>query len=216
MMTKRFLLALLIAAGLSGPALAQPSGAPATSAVAQPATANPRVALDTAEGRIVLELEATKAPITTANFLKYVDARRFDGIVFYRASKPPGATANDFGLIQGGIEGDLDKAFAPITHESTTTTGLKNVSGTITMARGAPGSARADWFIMLGDQPYLDADPNDPKAVGFAAFGHVVEGLEVVQTILGLPTDPDKGVGAMKGEMLKAPVKIKTARRVAP
>lgn len=209
-MVRKYVIAITLLLAVSGAAAAQPQ------ATAPAAAGNPRVALTTALGRIVLELETTKAPITAGNFLKYVDSKRLDGMNFYRASKPPGATANDFGLIQGGIEGDLDKAFAPIAHESTAQTGLKNVSGSITMARGAPGTARGDWFIMLGDQPYLDADPADPKAVGFATFGHLVEGLEVVQAILGQPTDPDKGVGVMKGEMLAKPVRIITARRVAP
>lgn len=199
-MVKRFLPILLAALALAAPARAQ---AP-----------NPQIALDTEAGRIVVELEAEKAPVTTANFLKYVDQKRYDGATFYRASKPPGETANDYGLIQGGLGGEVAKMLPPIAHESTLQTGLKNLDGTLTMARNAPGTARANWFIMVGDQPYLDADPNDPKNPGFAAFGRVVEGMEVVRAILGMPVDPDAGEGVMKGEMLKDPVTIRTARRV--
>jgi len=218
--TRRLLIALA-ACALAAPALAQtptqtPSPAPAPAEPPPAAAPLPRVALDTSEGRIVLEIEAVKAPITAANFLRYVDTRRYDGATIYRASKPPGATANDYGLIQGGLQADPKKVFAPIPHESTLKTGLKNVDGTIAMGRFAPGTAKADWFIMAGDQPYLDADPNDPANVGFAAFGRVVEGMEVVHRILGLPVDPDKGEGAMKGEILVSPVIIRTARRVAP
>lgn len=187
----------------------------AAPAAAQDA-ALPRVALDTDAGRIVVELETVKAPVTAGNFLKYVDGKRFDGITIYRASKPPGATDNEVGLIQGGLGGDVAKMLPPIAHESSIQTGLKNLSGTITMARNAPGTARSNWFIVVGDQTYLDADPADATNPGFAAFGHVVEGMDVVKQILGMPTDPNKGEGVMKGEMLAKPVVIKTARRVAP
>jgi peptidyl-prolyl cis-trans isomerase A (cyclophilin A) len=217
MSLSRRLLIALAAGSLAAPAFAQAPAAPAATPAPAPAPSGPplpRVALDTAEGRIVLEIEAVKAPITATNFLRYVDTKRYDGATIYRASKPPGATANDYGLIQGGLQADPKKVFAPIAHESTLKTGLKNVSGTIAMGRFAPGTAKADWFIMAGDQPYLDADPNDPKNPGFAAFGRVVEGMEVVHKILGLPVDPTKGEGAMKGEMLVKPVTIVSARRL--
>jgi len=83
------------------------------------------------------------------------------------------------------------------------------------MGRHAPGTAQADWFICVGDQPYLDADPKDPKNPGFAAFGRVVEGMDVVRKLLALPVDPNRGEGSMKGEMLVKPVRIVSARRVA-
>lgn len=200
MFTKRTLIAAALALTLSAPALAQP--------------ANPRVALETAEGTIVLELYADKAPVTVANYLKYVDRGLYDGARFYRASRPPGATATDYGLLQGGLQNDPKKVLPPIAHEPTTKTGLSHVNGTISMGRHAPGTAQADWFIILGEQTYLDADPKDPKNPGFAAFGRVVEGLEVAQKILGMPLDPNAGTGAMKGEMLKAPVRIVKARRL--
>jgi peptidyl-prolyl cis-trans isomerase A (cyclophilin A) len=225
--TRRMLIALA-AWTLAAPAFAQTAGqstgqsavpppaAPEPAVTDPPPAPLPRVALDTAQGRIVLEIEAVKAPITAANFLRYVDTKRYDGATIYRASKPPGATANDYGLIQGGLQADPKKVFAPIAHESTLKTGLKNVDGTIAMGRFAPGTAKADWFIMAGDQPYLDADPADPNNPGFAAFGRVLEGMEVVHAILGLPVDPNRGEGAMKGEMLVDPVVIRTARRVTP
>lgn len=161
----------------------------------------------------MLELYADKAPVTVGNFLKYVDRKLYDGAAFYRASRPAGATATDYGVVQGGLQNDPKKVLAPIAHESTLKTGLKHLDGTISMGRRAPGTAQADWFICVGDQPYLDADPNDPKNPGFAAFGKVVEGMEVVQQILGLPVSPTAGVGAMKGEMLAKPVPITSARR---
>lgn len=177
---------------------------------------NPRVKLHTSAGDIVLELAADKAPITTKNFLHYVDTKRFDGASFFRASRPKGYTKDDYGIVEGGIRNAPGKLFPPIAHESTAKTGLSNTDGAISMARNAPGTAQANFSICVGDQTYLDADPKDPKGKpGYAAFGHVVEGMDVVRKILVMPTDPKKGTGVMKGEILAKPVKIITARRVS-
>jgi len=201
MLSKRAILAALPAALVARTAWAQP--------------ANPKVKIETPEGDITLELFADKAPVTVANFLKYVDRHLFDGATFYRASRPPGATATDYGVLQGGLQNDPKKLLPPIAHESTVKTGLSHTSGTISMGRNAPGTATADWFICIGDQTYLDADPKDPKAnPGFAAFGRVTEGLEVAEKILGQPVNPKLGTGAMKGEMLAKPVKILKVVRV--
>ena len=211
MLTKRTLLALTATLALAGPTAAQQAPAQAPATPAKPPVAarpNPRVRIETPQGNIVVELYADKAPITVANYLKYVDRHLFDGATFYRASRPPGYTAVDYGSIQGGLQNDPKKVLPPIAHESTLKTGLKHGNGTISMGRHAPGTAQADWFITLGDMSYLDADPKDPKNPGFAAFGQVVEGLDVVQKIIALPVDPNRGEGAMKGEMLKQPVRI--------
>ena len=215
--TRRHLLAL--AAGLAAsPAAAQiqppqtqspQTKAPQTKALAELTP----VALTTPLGQIVLALETRRAPITAANFLKYVDRKLYDGASFYRASRPPGSMADDYGFVQGGLQNDPDKVMAPIAHESTLQTGLSHVNGTLSMARTAPGTAQADWIICLGDQTYLDADPNDPGRLGFAAFGHVTEGFDILPKILVMPSDPNKGEGPMKGEMLLHPVPIITARR---
>jgi peptidyl-prolyl cis-trans isomerase A (cyclophilin A) len=207
MITKRFLLPLAAAFALA-PLLTY-------GAHAEPA-ANPRVVITTAEGAITLELYPDKAPVTAGNFLKYVDRKLYDGATFYRASKPPGQKTNDYGTIQGGLQNDPKKVLPPIAHESTLKTGLKHTDGFISMGRHAPGTAQADWFICIGDMPYLDADPKDPANPGFAAFGKVVDGMPVAQAILGMPTDPNAGVGAMKGEMLVKPVKIISIRRAPP
>lgn len=189
----------------------------ATGTLAQAPKPNPRVKLETPQGEIVLELYVDKAPITAGNYLKYVDRGLFNGASFYRASRPAGYTANDYGVIQGGLQNDPKKLLAPIAHEPTTKTGILHTTGVISMGRRAPGTATADWFICLGDLTYLDADPKDPKATpGFAAFGRVASGLEVVQKIIGLPVDPNRGEGAMKGEMLRAPVRIIRATRLRP
>jgi peptidyl-prolyl cis-trans isomerase A (cyclophilin A) len=205
MLTKRALIAFSTALGIVSAARAQEA----------PAKPNPKVKLETAAGVIVIELDADKAPITAGNFLKYVDRGLFNGATFYRASRPPGYTATDYGVVQGGLQNDPKKLLPPIAHEPTTKTGLHHGDGVISMGRRAPGTATADWFICLGDQSYLDADPKDPrKNPGFAAFGRVVEGLDVVKKIIGMPVDPNRGEGAMKGEMLKVPVKITRVTRV--
>ena len=207
-MLRRTLLALSAALALSATAQAQPAPAQPATPPAPAANPLPKVRIQTAQGDIVVELAVDKAPITAKNFLKYVDRGLFNGATFYRASRPPGYTATDYGSIQGGLQNDPAKVLPPIAHEPTTKTGLKHETGTISMGRHAPGTAQADWFICVGDMSYLDADPKDPKNPGFAAFGHVVEGMDVVQKILGMPVDPNRGEGAMKGEMLKQPVKI--------
>jgi peptidyl-prolyl cis-trans isomerase A (cyclophilin A) len=218
MLIRRALLGLAAAAALSATAHAQ-DPAPATAPMASPAPAstNPKVRIDTDQGAIVVELFADKAPKTAANYLKYVDRKLFDGATFYRASKPPNYAPNDYGVVQGGLQNDPKKVLPPVAHEPNTQTGIKHTTGTISMGRHAPGSAQADWFIVIGDHDYLDADPKDPKKTpGFAAFGRVTEGLDVAQKILGQPVDPKAGVGAMKGEMLVKPVRIRTVRRVTP
>jgi len=169
------------------------------------------VALTTPLGRIVIALETGRAPITSANFLAYVDRKLYDGASFYRASRPPNSTSDSYGLVQGGLRDLPERLLPQIAHESTAQTGLRHVNGTISMGRNAPGTAQADWFICLGDQLYLDADEQRP---GFAAFGRVTEGLEIVKQILVAPVDPDAGTGSMKGEILKDPVPITTARRI--
>lgn len=197
-------IALLLSALLPAPVIAQ-TAAPA--AVEAPKDDLVRVALETEKGRIVLALDRGRAPATVANFLRYVEAKRYDGITFYRAM-PYGSGS---GLIQAGITKDARLQFPPVKHESTTDTGLKHVEGAISMANAGPGTARSDFFILAGPIPALDATATDP---GFAVFGRVVEGLDVVKAILAAPTDPEKGAGSMKGQMIAQPVVIRTARRI--
>lgn len=196
-------------------ASAQTATVPAVTLPAAPVAAVPAatvsIVMTTSEGPITLALEKDRAPLTTANFLRYVDEKRLDGVTFYRAMKL-GAEA---GLIQGGPQGDPKRILKPVPHEPTTTTGLSHVDGTISLARFAPGSATADFFITIGPVLSLDANPaGTGDTAGFAAFGHVVEGMDVVKRILAAPTSPTAGVGVMKGQMIAAPVKVLTVRRV--
>jgi peptidyl-prolyl cis-trans isomerase A (cyclophilin A) len=201
------------------PALAQTSQPPLQSPAAPPPTpATVLVNMDTGQGRIVIALEVGRAPITAGNFLRYVDQKRYDGASFFRASRAPGAV--DYGLIQGGVQNDPAKVLKPIAHEPTTKTGLKHTDGTLSIGRNAPGTATSDFFICVGDAPYLDADPSAPgDNLGFAAFGHVVEGMDVVRKILALPTPGKANNPVMKGQILDPPVPIVRMRRapvVAP
>jgi peptidyl-prolyl cis-trans isomerase A (cyclophilin A) len=208
MIFRSMMLAFATLAGLSASAQDAPP-APPSSPASAPATVS--IVMTTSEGPITLALEKERAPLTTANFLRYVDQKRLDGVTFYRAMKL-GAEA---GLIQGGPQGDPKRILKPVPHEPTTTTGLSHVDGTISLARFAPGTATADFFITVGPVLSLDANPaGSGDTAGFAAFGHVVEGIDVVKRILAAPTSPTAGVGVMKGQMIAAPVKILTVRRV--
>jgi len=203
-------IALLLAGFLAGPLLAQ--AAPVNQPLAQDDLVP--VAIDTSLGRIVVALDRGHAPVTTANFLHYVDTRRFDGQYFYRAMHVPDAKGADDGLIQGGVTTDIRKLYPPIAHEPTTQTGLHNVAGAISMANGGAGTARSDFFILLSDMPGLDANGPGGDATGFAAFGHVSEGMDVVRKIWSAPVSPTKGEGAMKGQMLDPRIQIIKAVRV--
>ena len=202
LMLTRFALLFGVFVVLAAPGLAQtPMGilAPA------PKDDLVKVTLDTDMGRIVLALDRGRAPLTTANFLAYVDKRWFDGEGFYRAFKYA-----DGGIIQGGVRSG-GKQLPPIAHEPTSQTGIANKAWTIAMANSGPGTAHSDFFIMTTDIPAFDAKGSD---IGFAAFGRVIEGQDVVKKILAAPVSPTLGEGAMKGQMLEPAVKIVKAERV--
>lgn len=216
---------LLVALVAAAPGLAQVAepppvvapAAPPTSAAPAPPEAPPppakvyattRVTLRTALGPIVVALEKERAPVSTAYFLKYIDGKRLDGAQFYRAMKV--APDGSVGLVQGGVV-DRTKLLPPVAHEPTSKTGLSHTDGAISLARAAPGTATANFFIIVGTLTGLDAGGGDKD--GYAVFGHVVEGMDVVRRILGSPVSKTKGVGVMKGQMIEAPVKITTARR---
>jgi peptidyl-prolyl cis-trans isomerase A (cyclophilin A) len=215
--TRRFLgrRDILIGAGLLAalPAAALAQVAPAAPPAAPAAPTKPPVyvAIDTPQGRIVIELAVAQAPLTTANFLRYVDRKLYDKATFFRASRAPGAV--DYGLIQGGLQGI--GALPPVAHEPTSQTGLKHTDGAVSIARTAPGTATSDFFICIGDAPYLDANPaGTGDNLGFAAFGRVVQGMDVAKKILALPT-PGKAINpVMKGQILDPPVPITSARRI--
>jgi peptidyl-prolyl cis-trans isomerase A (cyclophilin A) len=164
-----------------------------------------RVRMETVAGPIVLALDARRAPITTANFMRYVDDGRFDGISFYRVAR--GKQTPKQGFIQSGIRTDARRFLDTIAHEPTNKTGIKHLDMTISMARrGPPGSANGNWFITVGPTPSMDAHKGYD---GYAAFGHVVSGQSVVKRILAQPTG-----GGMNGTLLLRPVRINRTVRL--
>jgi peptidyl-prolyl cis-trans isomerase A (cyclophilin A) len=209
------LLALLVLAGCGDVTPAASNGANeavtanATRAAA-PLPDKVRVRLTTGMGDIVLELDHAHAPVTTANFVRYVAEGRLDGTTFYRAAPTRGMPGR--GFIQGGIRRNYRRMLPPIAHEPTSETGLRHEAGTISMARSAPGNAMGEFFITTARMEQMDAHGDEP---GYAAFGKVIEGMDVVRRILGAPTDPRAGSGSMRGQMLVTPVPIVTARREA-
>lgn len=220
-------LALIAAFALAACGETSPTNAPAATANEAAPSANSagpapvpdtvRVRLETDSGNIVLQLDGRHAPITTANFLAYVDQHRFDGITFYRASKTPRTPGR--GFIQGGIRRNAMLGLPPIAHEPTSRTGLRHVDGTISMARLEPGSAMGDFFIVSGAMPPMDAGQTRPSSgnhdrEGYAAFGRVVEGMDVVRRILAAPVIANAGQGALRGQMIERPVRITRATRV--
>jgi peptidyl-prolyl cis-trans isomerase A (cyclophilin A) len=174
-----------------------------------------RIILATSQGNITVEVDREHAPLTAANFLRYVDQRRFDGTAFYRAMRlGTDEAGNGQGLIQGGTQNDPKRILKPVAHEPTTQTGLKHLTGALSMARWAPGTATGDFSILVSPLPALDADPTQPgDNAGYAVFGYVVDGLDVVRKIHAAPTSPILGEGHMKGQMLAPTIKILTARR---
>jgi peptidyl-prolyl cis-trans isomerase A (cyclophilin A) len=185
---------------------------PASPLQAQTIAASLRVRMITGEGDLILELATGQAPLTTANFLRYMDTGRYDRSSIYRAVKAPGAP--DYGLVQGGARMLAGKQIPPVAHESTTQTGLRHTDGVISLAREAPGTGTSDFFICVGDAPYLDANPAAPgDNLGYAAFGRIVEGMDIVRRILNLPTSDVAEVPSMRGQMLARPVPILTTRR---
>jgi peptidyl-prolyl cis-trans isomerase A (cyclophilin A) len=169
-----------------------------------------RVRLETEAGPILLALDHKKAPVTTANFVRYVEEKRFDGTFFYRAARTKGSAGR--GFVQGGIRHSARRSFPPIAHEPTTETGLRHVDGTVSMARAAPAGAMGDFFIIVGGaMPAMDSGPGAP---GFAAFGRVEEGMDTVRSLLAAPTVANAGRGPMRGQMIEKPVRILRAARV--
>jgi len=174
-----------------------------------------RIVMATSLGEIEIDLYTDKAPVTAGNFLKLVDEGLLDGGSFYRVV----SYENDRGspkieVIQGGrgdaLEGEIDA----IDHETTEQTGIKHTDGVISMARGGVGTASSEFFIVIGDQPGLDyGEARNADMQGFAAFGMVVSGMDVVRKIQGLPADGPTDSDYTKGQILTDPVVISSVRR---
>jgi peptidyl-prolyl cis-trans isomerase A (cyclophilin A) len=186
--------------------LAVPSPSPSPSPAAATLV---RVQLETSAGSIEIEVDAARAPVTAANFLRYVDAGRYDGGRFHRTVRLATQAQKPIKIevVQGGVAPDKEKLdFPAIKLETTRATGILHKDGTISMARGGPDSATSDFFICVGDQPALDfGGKRNPDGQGFGAFGRVVKGMDVVRRIHGAPAD---------GESLTPPIVIVKAKRL--
>lgn len=171
--------------------------------------APPRVVIETQLGDIVLELDDERAPLSTRNFLRYVDDKRYASGSFYRTVRPGNQPRNDVKIevIQGGLGyAASGLRHPPIDHETTRETGLRHQDGALSMARIEPGSASSEIFICIGDQPELDfGGRRNPDGQGFAAFGRVVEGMDVVRRIHQRPAN---------GQILVPPIEFLAARRL--
>jgi peptidyl-prolyl cis-trans isomerase A (cyclophilin A) len=184
---------------------------------AQPAGAAVRVLVETSLGDIVLELDPAHAPNTTANFLKYVDAGHYDGGTFHRTvtmdNQPESPVKIE--VIQAGVRPDMAKAgFLAIPLERTSSTGLKHVDGAVSMARSGPDSATSGWFICINDQPSLDfGGARNPDGQGFAAFGRVVSGMDVVRKIQQAPSSSNR-TSNTEAQKLTPPIAIRKVSRV--
>lgn len=192
--------------------------AAATPGVPEPVFATVDVVIETSLGEITVALETERAPITAANFLRYIDENRFDGTQCYRAMRVSGGEQPS-GFVQCGAQNHPDRILAGIAHEPTSVTGLSHTDGALSMARFAPGTATGDFSIMIRDQRGLDARPDaDDPALrpGFAVFGYVMDGMEVVHAIHAQQIDPQEGEGFLRGQMLAQPVRIIDIRRAGP
>jgi peptidyl-prolyl cis-trans isomerase A (cyclophilin A) len=181
----------------------------ATSPAGSQTAPAPRVRVETSLGAIVMELYPDKAPGTVANFLRYVDATHFDGGQFHRTVTPENQPNDSVRIevVQGSVAAArTQEAFPAIPLERTSVTGLRHLDGTLSMARGGPDSARSSFFICIGDQPSLDFGGNrNLDGQGFAAFGRVVEGMDVVRRIQRSPA---------QGQSLQPPIRITSVRRL--
>ena len=184
-----------------------------TIAVAEDATV--RTIMSTDLGDIEIDVYVDKVPISAANFLQLVDGGHLDGGTFYRVV----SYENDKGspkieVIQGGLNVE-EGPFPPIEHETTEQTGILHTDGVISMTRGDVGTASTEFFIVIGDQPGLDyGEVRNPDEQGFAAFGKVVSGMDVVRAIKESPADGPSDSDYTKGQILTEPVAIMSVKRV--
>ncbi|WP_420145834.1 peptidylprolyl isomerase [Sphingobium sp.] len=191
---------LLLIALFATPAFALPTN--------RPMAGYARVSIETSVGTIIVSVDQKRAPRTSANFLTYVDDGRFDGVTFYRAARRK--SDPHYGLIQGGIDTDARRSLPPIPHEPTSRTGILHLDATLSMARpNRADSAMGNFFITIGATPNMNARGD---YIGYAAFGHVVAGMDVVRKILSVPTCC--GSGPMRGQMIIKPITILRARRL--
>ena len=201
----RFLVAVILSAVVSATALVSTQAK------------NIRVRVQTELGDIVIEVDPIKAPGTTANFLKYVDGGHYDGGMFHRTVKMDNQPESPVKIevIQAGVNPDRAKeGFPAIPLERTSVTGLLHTDGAVSMARSGPDSATSGWFICINDQPSLDfGGARNPDGQGFAAFGRVISGMDVVRKIQNAPSSTNRTTNT-EAQKLTPPIKIVKVSRV--
>jgi peptidyl-prolyl cis-trans isomerase A (cyclophilin A) len=172
-----------------------------------------RISIETADGNIVVEIFTDKAPITSHNFLRYVDEGLYHGATFYRSIRPDnGKRFPNYRIIQGGVDPTcLHPPLPPIALETTKVTGLSHVNGTLS---AVPGPGSSEFFIVIGNTPELDF--GGPYEEGFAAFGRVVEGIDVVCRINESRTGKATTIDYMTDQALLEPIPMRTARLPKP
>ena len=195
------ILTVVLAALLAGPAQTTPP---------KPVV----VVFETEQGNIEVEVDLAHAPVTAANFLKYVDGKFYDGGLINRAVRPDNTTRHDVEIQVIQFQSDPARRrdqFPPIPMERTNVTGLKHVNGAISMARSGPDTATSSFSIVIGDQPEMDfGGKRNADGQGFAVFGHVSSGMDVVKKIQASPTGT---AGAYGTESLTPPIKVIKAHR---
>ena len=201
----RFLVAVIVSAVVAATALVSTQAK------------NVRVRVQTELGDIVIEVDPIKAPGTTANFLKYVDGGHYDGGMFHRTVKMDNQPESPVKIevIQAGVNPDRAKeGFPAIPLERTSVTGLLHKDGAVSMARSGPDSATSGWFICINDQPSLDfGGARNPDGQGFAAFGRVISGMDVVRKIQNAPSSTNRTTNT-EAQKLTPPIKILKVSRV--
>jgi len=170
-----------------------------------------RVLLTTELGELELEVDVARAPVSGKNFLRYLEAGHYEGGLFHRTVRPDNQPTNKvkIDVVQAGAAPAKEQAgFPAVPLERTRDTGLRHVDGAVSMARAGPDTATSDFFVCLGPQPELDfGGRRNPDGQGFAAFGRVVKGMDVVRRIHAAPAD---------GQTLTPPIRIVKARVVKP
>lgn len=185
--------------------LAACSGEPASEKVPE----NPEVLLATDRGDIVIEVYVDRAPVSAGNFMRYVEEGRYQPGEFYRVIRPD----NDQGTpainaVQGGLP-EGEEPLAPVTHETTDVTGILHEDGVVSLARADPGTASSEFFISIGDNPSLDhGGMRNPDALGFAAFGRVIAGMDIVREIQQMRDTAPSDEPYFEGQILSDPVQF--------
>ena len=181
------------------------------------ATSIETVQLETRLGNITIELYLDRAPLSAGSFIDYLDHGLLEESAFYRVVTHDNDNGSPvISVVQGGLLDD-DETLPPIAHETTEETGLLHVDGAVSIARAEPGTGSAGaFFICVGDNPSLDyGGERNPDKQGFAVFGQVVEGMDVVRAIQALPADAPTEFEYFEGQLLREPVEIVSARRVS-